>query len=84
MVSEIISMISLTTALILNPMAQSARPTQEVRYNAQSKSVIVPEGKGRQVIIDGVFSKGEWDDALRYSIMDGGLIYQKQIRMVIV
>jgi len=35
-----------------------------VSYNAQSKSVIVLEGNGKQIVIDGMFSKGEWDDAL--------------------
>lgn len=46
-------------------------------YSAQSKIITVPEGDGRQVIIDGMFSVGEWDNALMYSMADNYNIYIK-------
>lgn len=42
---------------------------------AVSNRIIVPEGK--QVVIDGIFSKDEWDDALRLSISENYDIYLK-------
>lgn len=35
----------------------------------QDRQVVrVPEGNGRPILIDGIFSPGEWDDALKISI----------------
>jgi ketosteroid isomerase-like protein len=40
-------------------------------------SVIVPEGNGQPVLIDGLFSPGEWDDALICPINDRVDLYLK-------
>ena len=45
-----------------------SQPGKEIAYNEQSKSIIVPEGKSHQIVIDGIFSTGEWDDALKFPI----------------
>jgi hypothetical protein len=37
----------------------------------------MPEAKPKQVVTDGIFSIGEWDDALSYSIADKYNIYLK-------
>jgi hypothetical protein len=34
------------------------------------ESIAVPEGNGKPVLLDGLFARGEWDDALRISIHD--------------
>ena len=31
----------------------------------RSEKIIVPEGNGKPVLLDGIFSPGEWDDALK-------------------
>ena len=72
-----IVLILLTT---LGPQAQvmnSDAQNNETLYNAQSKIIAVPEGKGKQVIMDGIFSLDEWDDALAYSVADNYDIYLK-------
>lgn len=45
--------------------------------STSAKTLIVPEGKGNPVSIDGIFSKGEWDDALKVSISESYDIYLK-------
>jgi len=73
----VIAVILLTT---LEPQAQitiSDKQSNDTLYNAQSKIIVVPEGKGRQVITDGIFSIGEWDDALIYFIAENYNIYLK-------
>jgi len=37
---------------------------------AALSSLVVPEGNGRPVLLDGLFAPGEWDDALRVPIND--------------
>ena len=44
---------------------QSAPPANSA---SALKSVVVPEGTGRPVLLDGLFSPGEWDDALKVPI----------------
>ncbi len=45
--------------------------------------VIVPEGDGAPVITDGIFSPGEWDDALQIQLREGAELRLKQYRGVV-
>jgi hypothetical protein len=47
------------------------------RCQAIPKSVAVPEGNGRPVLLDGIFAPGEWDDALKGSIHDRITLFLK-------
>lgn len=40
----------------------------------------VPEGKCSPVLVDGIFSAGEWDDATKMNIHDSGVLYFKKIQ----
>jgi len=51
-------------------------PTAE-RCQATPKSVAVPEGNGKPVLLDGIFAPGEWDDALKVSIHDRITLFLK-------
>jgi len=73
----VIAVILLTILDIQALETNSDKQKHETSYNAQSKSVVVPEGKGKQVVIDGTFSMEERDDALSYSIVDKHNIYLK-------
>ncbi len=75
--NKTLSVISLLTLLSPAALTPSAPPAQRAPYDAQSKTVIVPEGSGSRIILDGIFSKGEWDDALQYPITDHYTIYLK-------
>lgn len=57
---------------------QFAQSSKKVVYNAESKSIIVPEGNRGQVKTDGIFSKGEWDDAVNYNIPGNCKIFMKK------
>jgi len=46
----------------------SVKRNNDVSYNAQSKSIVVPAGDGQGIVTDGTFSKGEWDKALMFPI----------------
>jgi len=50
----------LTSALIV---LSSAAPVSQER-----QSIRVPEGNGRPILTDGIFSPGEWDDALKIDV----------------
>jgi hypothetical protein len=72
-----IAVILLTT---LGPQAQvmnSDVQNNKTSYNAHSKIIVVPEEKGKQMVTDGMFSNGEWDDALSYPIAGNYNIYFK-------
>lgn len=45
--------------------------------NALTNKVIIPEGK--PIIVDGMFSKGEWDDALKLLISEDYNLYLKVV-----
>jgi hypothetical protein len=47
-----------------------------------SSPVTVPEGNGAPVITDGIFSSGEWDDALQIPISETVTLYIKNYRGV--
>jgi hypothetical protein len=56
--------------------AQDSRPDSR-------NPVTVPTGDGTPVITDGVFSPGEWDDALSLPIQDSVTLYLKEYRGVV-
>ncbi len=58
---------------------QSAQSTTQ----AAVKAIDVPQGNGVPVITDGVFTPGEWDDALRLPIADDVTIFLKEYRGVV-
>lgn len=62
---------SLTLPLSLNLQMQLSPPKEVKGYDAHSRSIEVPQAKGNQVVIDGKFSEGEWDDALIFPIAEG-------------
>jgi len=43
------------------------------------ESIAVPEGNGKPVLLDGLFARGEWDDALRISIHDRIKLFLKVV-----
>ncbi len=47
--------------------------------------IAVPQGNGAPVITDGIFSPGEWDDALRVPLTEGGevTLHLKEYRGVV-
>jgi hypothetical protein len=47
------------------------------------KPVAVPRGDGAPVITDGIFTAGEWDDALKIVVNDGVTAYLKEYRGVV-
>jgi hypothetical protein len=47
------------------------------------KPVTVPRGDGAPVITDGIFTAGEWDDALKIVVNDGVTLYLKEYRGVV-
>ncbi len=55
---------------------QAAKP-------AVTGPVTVPEGDGAPVITDGIFSPGEWDDALRIPLSETVELHIKQYRRVV-
>jgi hypothetical protein len=62
--------LSLILLISLNLQAQPS-PQEEVKaYDARSKSIVVPRGKGDQLVIDGKFTNGEWDDALSFPVSE--------------
>ena len=60
-----------TVLISANLPAQSSPQREETANNTQSKSFVVPQGKGQQVVIDGKFSKGEWEDAVSFPVAAG-------------
>ena len=58
------------------PAALPAKP-------APAGPIAVPEGNGAPVITDGLFSPGEWDDALRISVGNSVSLFVKRWRDVV-
>jgi len=42
----------------------------DVSCGTQSKSIVVPEVKQKEIVIDGMFSEGEWDGACNFPISE--------------
>ncbi len=47
------------------------------------KPVTVPRGDGAPVVTDGIFTAGEWDDAIKIVVNDGVTLYLKEHRGVV-
>ncbi len=62
-------------------MGMASEPGQ-VEKAALPNPVAVPEGNGVPVITDGIFSPGEWDDALRIPLSEAVELDLKQYRGV--
>jgi hypothetical protein len=60
----------------------NAREPGQAEKAAQPNPVVVPEGNGVPVITDGIFSPGEWDDALRIPLSESVELNLKQYRGV--
>jgi hypothetical protein len=76
------------TIVILWGMVSSfglARQAQPAKAGgpAAPKPVQVPEGNGVPVITDGIFSPGEWEDALRIPLNESVELYLKHYRGVV-
>jgi len=46
----------------------------------KSESIKVPEGNGKPVLIDGIFSPGEWEDAEKIDVSQNVSLYLKKYR----
>jgi len=58
-------------------------PAVQAAKLAVTSPVTVPEGNGAPVITDGLFSPGEWDDALRIALSEAVELRLKQYRGVV-
>jgi len=63
--------------------AREEAPLQQAGKPASVDPVMVPEGNGVPVITDGLFSPGEWDDALRIALNETVELRLKQYRGVV-
>ncbi|MDH4196112.1 MAG: hypothetical protein OEW05_01735 [Candidatus Aminicenantes bacterium] len=61
-------MIRARVLLTLLLMAGSHLASAALFGQDQPKTVRVPEGNGRPILTDGIFSPGEWDDALKIDV----------------
>jgi hypothetical protein len=62
------TVVLIATIVLLAQHVDSVKQKNDVSYNAQSKSIVVPAGDGHKNVTDGTFSEGEWDKALIFSI----------------
>lgn len=58
-------------------------PPRQVAKPAVTGAVAVPVGNGAPVITDGIFSPGEWDDALRMELNEAVTLHLKEYRGVV-
>ena len=63
--------------LVETPSLQAVESLDIVTFPTATMNVVVPEGNGQPVLIDGLFSPGEWDDALIRPINDRVDLYLK-------
>jgi len=69
---------------LLPPVSREGSPTGLPAIKASTlRPVSVPEGNGVPVITDGIFSPGEWDDALRIPLNESVDLYLKHCRGVV-
>lgn len=73
-----------TRAAITDALHDEALPSQAA-IMAVPGPIIIPEGNGAPVITDGIFSPGEWDDALKIPLSEGGevTLHLKEYRGVV-
>lgn len=66
---------------LLTPIKTQAREMNSAEKNSiglnstRQESIDVPEVKGKQIITDGMFDQGEWEDAFRYSVSENYDLY---------
>lgn len=80
-----VSTVTFVPLLALAPCegwAQQALPAQTAAP-ARTSSITVPEGTGAPVVTDGMFSPGEWDDALQIPLNEVIALHLKQYRGVV-
>jgi hypothetical protein len=78
---------SLALALIIGSIQISANgpqnPTTTAGPGVAADAIDVPQGDGAPVITDGIFTPGEWGDALEVVVNDGVRLYFKDYRGVV-
>jgi hypothetical protein len=75
--------LALATAVVPAGAAGQPLPPGLVQVSAAPGPVAVPEGDGSPVITDGLFTPGEWDDALRLVLADTVTMHLKEYRGVV-
>jgi hypothetical protein len=75
------STLTVVVLVALMVSVNAAPPSQEAP--AIAGPVTVPEGNGVPVITDGLFSPGEWDDALRIVLNEAVTLHLKEYRGVV-
>jgi hypothetical protein len=75
----------LALAIAIVPAGADGQPLPpgSVKESAAPGPVAVPEGDGSPVITDGLFTPGEWDDALRLVLADTVTMHVKEHRGVV-
>ncbi|RPJ84864.1 MAG: hypothetical protein EHM18_11380 [Acidobacteria bacterium] len=61
----------------------AAKNTSDTPKPAGTSPVMVPEGDGAPVVTDGIFTAGEWDDAVPIPLREGAELRLKQYRGVV-
>jgi hypothetical protein len=71
--------------MLVAATTSSTDGTQLASAAAQARPapLMVPQGNGVPVITEGIFTPGEWDDALRVTPADGITLYLKEYRGVV-
>ena len=75
--------LALATAAVPAAGVGQPLPAGTGKMPAAPVPVTVPEGDGTPVITDGLFSPGEWDDALRVVVADTVTMHLKEYRGVV-
>ncbi len=75
-ITLLVGTVTVATTAHQGPAAGTAR--QEA-----VKPITVPQGDGAPVITDGLFTPGEWDDALRIVVQESMALYLKEYRRVV-
>ena len=65
-----------TPGHVISFKAREERPGRNLRQG-ETASIVVPEGKGIPVLLDGLFSPGEWEDAKRIPIHENVTLFMK-------
>jgi len=73
----------IASAIIIMSGNQFAQSSGKVKYDAKSKSIVVPEVKGSHIVTDGIFSVEEWENALNIFTADIYNIYVKADREIL-
>lgn len=75
---RLVLLISAVIVLMSHYVYSQSEPIHGLNANdSGSRTVVVPEVSDNHVVIDGSFSKGEWDDALRFPVTESFVICLK-------